>query len=109
MATSFGWRSSFFVLSGAWGLLAIYALLYVVESAPDCEKGSYFKDLHRIMTDPSLLFLLLTEACILGALFVPWFERCCRAVPILSRPSHTLVKGQESYMSQTLQLHNADH
>jgi len=70
MATSFGWRSSFFVLSGAWGLLAIYALLYVVESAPDCEKGSYFKDLHRIMTDPSLLFLLLTEACILGALFV---------------------------------------
>ena len=81
MATSFGWRSSFFVLSGAWGLLAIYGVLHVVESAPDCEKASDVKDLHRIITDPSLLCLLLTEACILGAYFVPWFERCCCANP----------------------------
>ena len=82
MATSFGWRSSFFVLSAAWGLLAIYGLLHVMESAPDSEKVSYIKDLHRIMTDPSLLFLLLTEACILGALFVPWSERSCCANPV---------------------------
>jgi len=86
----FTWRASFFGLSVAWGLLAIYGFRNMVESCPDGQGQSYLQDLSKIL-DRHLLILLLTDVCVQGAYFT--FNANCTYLTEVSFGQSELVSS----------------
>ncbi|CAK8994335.1 Multidrug resistance protein MdtL [Durusdinium trenchii] len=69
IASRYNWRMPFFILSVAWAFLSFYGFTQLRESAPEANHKTA-PNLSRILGNPSLRWLLLTESCILGAYFV---------------------------------------
>eukprot|EP00913_Durusdinium_trenchii_P027528 g25818.t1 len=65
IASRYNWRMPFFILSVAWAFLSFYGFTQLRESAPEANHKTA-PNLSRILGNPSLRWLLLTESCILA-------------------------------------------
>eukprot|EP00913_Durusdinium_trenchii_P003173 g2933.t1 len=63
------WRVPFLALSLAWALMALFAVLWLHETAAGSKGGNYWQNVKRVFCDRHLVTILLTEILVLSTYY----------------------------------------